>query len=284
MKIINILYPDDKSLLKFFIIVYLIPLVATVSAVLIGGFPTDPVVTHVSAMVLVVIMAMVHAPTIAAMIVTFKGGGFREVKGLFRQLKYWKVEGKWYLYALLIFPLSILVSLYLMSLYSESYGPLFEFRIYVLGSFLSALWEEIGWTGYATPRMLEKLTPLRTAIFLGVIHMFWHLASDYWGSISYYQANYLYVIHFFLWLIGLIVLRIIILWMYVRTRSMVLGWLAHFSYTGGQLYFVSISMSGIETLLWNTSFDLILLIAVALMFTQNKDFHDFCKIGKSKPK
>lgn len=281
MKIINLLYADDKSLFKFFIIVYLIPIVATALAILIGGFPTESVVTHVSPMVLVVMMAMVHAPTIAAMIVTFKDEGFQGIKDLFRQLKYWKFEGKWYLYALLIFPLSILVSQYLMSLYSESYGPLFEFRIFVLGSLFSALWEEIAWTGYATPRMLKKFSPLRTAILLGIIHMFWHLASDYWGSISYYRANYLYAIHFFLWLIGLIVLRIIILWMYVRTRSVVLGWLTHFSYTGGQLYFVSVSMPVVETLLWNTAFVLILLIAVALLFIQNKDFHDFCKIRKT---
>lgn len=280
MKSINILYSDDKPLFKFFIIVYLIPTVATVLAVLIDGFPTDPVVTHVSAMVLVVMMAMVHAPTIAAMIVTSKDEGFRGIKDLFWQLTYWKVEIKWYLYALLIFPLSIFVSLYLISLYSESYDPLFEFRIFVLGSFLSALWEEIGWTGYATPRMLKRFSPLRTAIMLGIIHMFWHLASDYWGSITYYRANYLYAIHFFLWLIGLIVLRIIILWMYIRTRSLVLGWLTHFSYTGGQLYFVSASMSGVETLLWNTAFVLILLVIVALLFIQNKDFHDFCKIRK----
>lgn len=88
----------------------------------------------------------------------------------------------------------------------------------------------------------------------------------------------MYAIHFFLWLIGLIVLRIIILWMYVRTRSVVLGWLTHFSYTGGQLYFVSVNIPGVETLLWNTAFVLVLLIAVALLFILNKDFQDFCKI------
>lgn len=276
MKTIKTLYTADKSLFKFFIIAYLIPIVATAYAFLTEGFPTDSVVTHVSPMVLVVLMAMVHAPTIAAMIVAYKDEGFRGIKDLFRQVMHWKVEGKWYLYALLIFPLSILVSLYLMSLFSESYGPLFEFRFFVVASLLSALWEEIGWTGYATPRMLKIFSPLKTAILLGIIHMFWHLASDYWAAISYYGTNYFYAIHFLLWLIGLIVLRVIILWMYVRTRSLVLGWLTHFSYTGGQLYFVSVNMTGAENLLWNTAFVLILLIVVTLLFTQNKDFHGFC--------
>ena len=278
MKISKNLYADDKSLFKFFIVVYLIPIVATVSVTLLDGFPTDSVVTHISPTVLVVMMAMVHAPTIAAMIVTYKDEGFQGIKDLFRQLTYWKVRDKWYLYALLLFPLSVLVSQYFMSLYSESYGPLFELRIFVVASLFSALWEEIGWTGYATPRLLKQFSPLRTAILLGIIHMFWHLASSYWGSISYYGTNYLYAIHFSLSLIGLIVLRVIILWMYVRTRSVVLGWLTHFSYTGGQLYFVSVNMTGTENLLWNTVFILVLLIAIALLFILNKDFQDFCKI------
>ena len=172
MKIIKTQYAADKSLFRFFIIAYLIPIVATAFALLIEGFPTDSVVTHVTPMVMVVIMAMVHAPTIAAMIVTYKDEGFQGIKDLFRQLKYWKVEGKWYLYALLIFPLSILVSLYLMSIYSASYGPLFEFKIFIAASLLSALWEEIGWTGYATPRILKQFSPLRSAILLGIIHTF----------------------------------------------------------------------------------------------------------------
>jgi membrane protease YdiL (CAAX protease family) len=281
MRIIRVLYAVDKSLFKFFILAYLIPIAATVLAVLIGGFPTDSVVTHVSPMVLVVMMAMVHAPTIAAMIVAFQDEGFKGIKDLFRQLQYWTLEGKWYLYALLIFPSSILASQYLMSLYSESYGPVLVFRIVVVASLFSALWEEIGWTGYATPRMLRILSPLRTAILLGTIHMFWHLAADHWGSISYYGAEYLYAVHFFLWLIGLIVLRIIILWMYVQTRSVVLGWLTHFSYTGGQLYFVSVDIPAVETLLWNTAFVLILLVVVTFLFVRNKDFQEFCKIRQA---
>lgn len=282
MKISKIPYADDKSLSKFFIVAYLIPIVATVLVILVDGFPIDSVVTHVSPMVLVVMMAMVHAPTIAAMIVAFGDEGLRGVKDLFRQLKYWRFKGKWYLFAFLTFPLSILVSQYFMSLFSESYTPVYIMRIVVIGVIFSALWEEIGWTGYATPRMLKIFSPLKTAILLGVIHTFWHLAADYWGSISYYGEQYLYFIHFLLWLIGLIILRIIILWMYVRTRSVVLGWLTHFSYTGGQLYFVSVTISGIETILWNVSFVFVLLIVTAYLFTMNNDFRDFWKMKEPR--
>lgn len=59
MKISKNLYADDKSLSKFFIVAYLIPIVATALVILIDGFPTDSVVTHVSPMVLVVILRII---------------------------------------------------------------------------------------------------------------------------------------------------------------------------------------------------------------------------------
>lgn len=43
MKIIKTLYAADKSLFRFFIIPYLIPIVATVFAFLTERFPTDSV-------------------------------------------------------------------------------------------------------------------------------------------------------------------------------------------------------------------------------------------------
>ncbi|MGI5936133.1 MAG: CPBP family intramembrane glutamic endopeptidase [Oscillospiraceae bacterium] len=35
--------------------------------------------------------------------------------------------------------------------------------------------EEAGWRGFALKRMLEKLSPIKAAVLLGVIWSFWHL-------------------------------------------------------------------------------------------------------------
>jgi membrane protease YdiL (CAAX protease family) len=164
-----------------------------------------------------------------------------------------------------------------MTLFSQSYTPAFSFSILAFGVILSALWEEIGWTGYAIPRMLKQFSAVRTAILLGVIHTFWHLAADYWGASAFYGNLYRYLIHFILWMVGLTVLRIIILWIYVRTESLVLGWLTHLSYTGGQLFLVPLTLTAVETLLWNTAFVVVLLLVIAFLFTVNKDFRDYWK-------
>jgi hypothetical protein len=76
---------------------------------------------------------------------------------------------------------------------------------------------------------------------------------------------------------GLIVLRILIFWIYIRTKSLVLGWLTHFSYTGGQLLFVPLTLTAIETLQWNTAFVIILIVVIGLLFVSSVDFRDFLK-------
>jgi hypothetical protein len=64
---------------------------------------------------------------------------------------------------------------------------------------------------------------------------------------------------------------------YVRTESLVLGWLTHFSYTGGQLLLVSLTLSAVEMLLWNSAFVFVLILVMVFLVTMNKDFRDFWK-------
>ena len=124
----NELVIKDKSLRIFFVIVFLIPIAATVFATFKDSLQTGLVTNQLSALAIVVVMSIVHAPTIAAMIVAYSDGGFTGIKDLFRQMKFWKFKSKWYLRALFIFPLSILVSLLLMSLFSQSFTPALSLR------------------------------------------------------------------------------------------------------------------------------------------------------------
>jgi membrane protease YdiL (CAAX protease family) len=273
---------NRKSLWIYFVIAFLIPIVTTILVTLIAGFPSGLVTNQIDINAIIVLMAMVHAPTIAAMIAAYIKEGSEGIKNLFRQLKYWRFKAKWYLRALLIFPLSILASLLLLSLFSESFTPDLFISILAFGTLFSALWEEIGWTGFATPHLLQRFRPLKTALLLGIIHTFWHLVADYWGASAYYGELYRYAIHFLLWMVGLTVLRILIIWIYVRTDSLVLGWLTHFSYTGGQLLLVPLALTAVETLLWNAVFVTVLLLVMGFLIILNKDFREFWKIGSNQ--
>jgi membrane protease YdiL (CAAX protease family) len=272
MKVKIEMITKDKSLRDFFIIAFLIPIVATVIITWKDGLQDGLVTNQLSPLAMVVVMSQIHSPTIAAMIVAFGDDGFDGIKALFRKLKFWRFKRVWYLRALLIFPLSILAALLLMSVYSQRFVPVFSISILVFAVLFSALWEEIGWVGIAIPRMLKRNDPLKTAILFGVIHMFWHLTADYWGASVFFGK--LYIIHFLLWMVGLVVLRIIIVWMYIRTKSLVLSWLTHFSYTGGQILMTT-TLSANDTLLWNFAFVLVLMLVLVFMIIRNDDFRDF---------
>ena len=267
-----------KPLVGYFLIAFLMPIAATAYVVFTDGLQQGLVTNQISPKALIVVFAMVHSPTIAALLVTFLSDGVAGIKDLLGALKHWRFSPGWYAFALLFFPLAILVSLTGMLVVSEAYMPAFFISAMVLATVLSTLWEEIGWIGFATPRMLRIFSPLRCAVVLGVIHTFWHLAADFWGAGVFFGK--LYPIRFLLWMVGLVILRIIIMWIYVRTKSVVLGWFAHLGYTGGQLLLVPLSLTAAETVLWNVAFAFVLLVIVGFLYVLNRDFREFTQISR----
>ncbi len=257
------------SLSLFFVIAYSIPIVATIIVVLVAGRPSDIVVKEMSAAALVVVMAMVHAPTIAAMIVVFRSQAFHGIAVLFRQLTHWKFPLAWYLKAVLIFPATILAVLYLLSLYSANFSPVLSLSVVAFGALLSSLWEEIGWTGFATPVMLKRFSPLEVGLLLGLLHAVWHLAASIYGA-GVFHGN-LFVVNFLATAIGMVGLRIITIWIYTRTRSLVLGWLTHAGFTGGQLSLVSLDLTAAETIVWNSAFSFAVTLIVVFVVLRNRD-------------
>ena len=46
----------------------------------------------------------------------------------------------------------------------------------------AGIFEEIGWSFFVTPELLNRLSPLETGITLGLIWGFWHFLVAFWGS------------------------------------------------------------------------------------------------------
>ena len=257
------------SLIVYFSIAYLIPIIAMIIVTLKEGLSKDIVTTNISPISLVVIMAMVHAPTVAAIISVFRDQGFLGIRQLFQQLKFWKYELKWYLISLLIFPVTIVGTLLLLSKMSFDYAPVINLTILTFGTLISALWEEIGWTGYAMPKMLAKFSPLKVGIILGLVHAFWHLPANYWG-VSIFHGD-LFFVSFIITSVGIIALRIVSVWIYMRTKSLVLGWITHAGFTTGQLLFVSLALTSRETVVWQFAFMCSLIGISISILIRNRD-------------
>ena len=168
-------------------------------------------------------------PTLSAFIMTATTEGREGVRRLLGRLVLWRVGFRWYLFALIGVPLIMILGtmVYSMSLpnlgalggpsYLLSYLASFAF-VTLLGG---PLFEEIGWRGFALPRMERLQGPLLASVILGVMWALWHLpeflvptwaASSGGGGIVGIASFTLTAITF----------TIVITWVFNNTRASVL--------------------------------------------------------------
>ena len=222
-----------------------------------------------SSQLLLIWLSMLVGPSISGIFLTATMDGKRGLKHLLRLILKWKVHIKWYGAALLVFPAILLLIFYSLSFVSERFYPA---PILIPGLFVGLIggfFEEIGWTGFAMPRLLSRFSFIKTAIILGVIHSFWHLFADYLGGVDFYKTLYLF--HFLLWIIALTVLRFFIMWIYRHTQSLFLPILIHASFTGSQLILTPSILNGTESILWYAIF--VVIITILLLTTIIKNLH-----------
>jgi membrane protease YdiL (CAAX protease family) len=117
-------------------------------------------------------------PALAAIIVTGITDGRAGVKALLGRTVRWRVPLRWYLVALGVPAALALMAAGLYVLVgpgtSITLGRLsaldFVLVILVVG-------EELGWRGYALPKLLEKRSPLTASLIMGVLWWAWHLPT-----------------------------------------------------------------------------------------------------------
>ena len=117
-------------------------------------------------------------PLFAALLVArFEPGG-PGVRALFGQFRVWRVGVGWYLLALFMPGALLVAGMAAYSLFAAGdVGPWFYpptgARIAVL--FLLPVSEEIGWRGFALPRLQERYGALNASLILGVLWGIWHI-------------------------------------------------------------------------------------------------------------
>lgn len=121
-------------------------------------------------------------PTLAALVLIALRDGRKGYGELYRRLTRWKVPAGWYVFSIFSAVPVVLVSIWLhialggarpqFNDINQIYLVIPAF-FYVL--FTSVLGEEIGWRGWALPRLLEKQPPLASSLILAGIWGIWHL-------------------------------------------------------------------------------------------------------------
>jgi membrane protease YdiL (CAAX protease family) len=211
-----------------------------------------------------VFLAMVSGPSISGITLTAIVDGREGLRRFFLRLTRWRVGARWY-GALLISPLLAAIVLFALSLVSPNFAPgivtsndkaaLLVFGL--VGGLAAGFFEELGWTGFAVPKLRLRHSVLVTGLMVGLLWGAWHFMADLWGEADHSEVLFLF--HFlFLWGVALTAYRLLMMWVYDHTGSLLFAQLMHASFTGGLIILGPSEASTVQSMLWNA------LLAVAL--------------------
>jgi membrane protease YdiL (CAAX protease family) len=122
---------------------------------------------------------MLLGPSTSGLILTASLDGRDGLRRLWGNLTDWRVDLQWYAIALLTTPLLLIAILWPLSgLVDSAFAPRFQWPLFAIG-LIAGSFEEIGWTGFATPRLLSRESLPRVGLWLGVVWALWHLLVDF---------------------------------------------------------------------------------------------------------
>jgi hypothetical protein len=166
-------------------------------------------------------------PSVVAIALTFRKEGRTGVRLLLAGLRKWGVGARWYVFALsymiaVKFTAAFLNRLALGEWPRFGQVPWYLMVVAIVFSTPVQAGEEIGWRGYALPRLANHFGLARASIVLGVIWACWHLPFFFIpGSDNFGQS-------FPLYLAAVTAVSVAMAWVYWRTNgSLLLTMLMH---------------------------------------------------------
>jgi membrane protease YdiL (CAAX protease family) len=169
-----------------------------------------------------------NVPSAVAIFLTAVSRGRHGTRQLLGKLLIWRIRPRWYL--MLLAPTAlVLVSITVVAVLLG--GPTATLGMPVVAAVItvalmtfpgSAFGEEVGWRGYALPRLQSIRTALIASLVLGILHGLWHLPlwlmGDPDNQLSLYPA----------FVIQVIAVAVIYTWLYNGTKgSLLLAVLFH---------------------------------------------------------
>jgi len=122
--------------------------------------------------------------------------------------------------------------------------------------------------GYAFRALSVQRSELSAAVMIGLLWGFWHLpVIDFLGTASPHGS---YLIPFFLAFIAVMTaMRVIIVWLYANTKSLLLAQLMHVSSTGSLVALSPPAVTALQEAMWYGMYAGILWVVVALLVLKN---------------
>ena len=191
---------------------------------------------------------MLLGPSFAGIFMTWRAAGGEGLRDLRHRMGLVSVPAICYV-ALLVPPLLVWS---VLAVLSRTVSPVFTPNHFWIGAafgILAGFLEEIGWTGFALPRFLERRSVFTSGAMLGVIWGLWHLpVIDFLGTATPHRAAWLpFCLMFIAAMTGI---RILIAYQYAAGKSVLLAQLLHMSSTGSLVVFSAPRVSGMQEAFW----------------------------------
>jgi len=213
-------------------------------------------------------------PTITSFgIIWWKEGvsGLKILKNIIAKVR---LSYLWYIFSIVLIPITCIFSLYILSFFSHDFTPKIlideDKSTLVITGLLSGLigggiLEELGWTCFAARFLLPKYGIFKSGFLIGSIWGLWHFLPVFWGcgddkgrlSLPQFLPGLFF--HYF----GLIPYRILLVWAFSRTYSFVIPMLMHTSLTCCLFFLFNIHATGLSLFYYYTTVSIILWIIVA---------------------
>lgn len=224
-----------------------------------------------------VYLATLLGPSVAGILLTGLVDGRAGFRELLPRLLRWRVGARWYAVALLTAPLLITATLFVLSLTSPVFLPVIvttddKVSLLLTGIVMGLVvgfFEELGWTGFAVPMLRLRYGVLTTGLIVGLLWGAWHFPL-FSGSVSSSgalpPALYLSVLLFSF----LPAYRVLIVWVYDRTGSLLVAMLMHAPLSASQLILIPPAISGVQFVTYDLVFTAALWVFVAAVAVANR--------------
>jgi membrane protease YdiL (CAAX protease family) len=245
-------------LLAYFALVY----AASAVALVVIGLPRLDGTGGYSVASLVMFPVIVITVGVVGLGMTAVTEGRRGLRLLRVSMRHWRL-GRWWL-ILLVSPVGILLVLTAFQMFvSSSYTH--QLLLFGIGAgILAGVFEEVGWTGFAFPRLSARFGALGGALVLGLLWALWHFpVLDSLGAASPHGSAF--PVFFGSFAAVLVATRVLIGWLYTNTGSVLGAQLLHASSTGSLVVLSPPAVSAEQETLWYLAYAALLWIVVGVV-------------------
>jgi len=226
-----------------------------------------------------------YGPALAAIIVVSLAYGRQGLREMFGRLFKWRVGIQWYLIALLmpafVIFLAISINKWTGGVAPDFSSAVFPFGppetpfiqklvililVFILG--FDGLGEEIGWRGFALPKLLEGRSALVSSLLLGGLWAVWHFPY------ALTKGTFLSEVPLYWFFINLLALSLIYTWIFNNTNgSLLLVLLFHAAGNTTSNLFPFLPPAASDLRIYYFTIAINCVIAMVILFLSNGNLH-----------